>query len=86
MTQPTPRIYGMADDDNRQTPASEGFRGERTPAVDDPALRHDVATGSAPVAAQETSGSAFVEASGGAEPPRRPDAPADGEEAAARAS
>lgn len=58
------RIYGMADEENRQTPAPEGFRGERAPIVDDPELRHNAVIGADPVEIQETSGVAFVEASG----------------------
>jgi hypothetical protein len=51
----TPRVYGMADEDNRQTPAPENFRGERGATVDDPALRHDVGTGDGEVTVQEGS-------------------------------
>lgn len=64
MSDSKPRVYGQADEDNRQTPAPEGFRGEAAAAPDDPALQHDVAVGAGPVTVQESSGTAFVEATG----------------------
>jgi len=64
MSDSNDRIYGMADEENRQTPAPEGFRGERAPTVDNRELRHKALTGTGPVEVQETSGVAFVEASG----------------------
>jgi hypothetical protein len=81
----TPRVYGMADEDNRQTPAPEGFRGEQGATVDDPALRHDVGTGDGKVTVQESSGTAFVEASGAPGPVRTQHDPVD-DEAVDRAS
>ena len=81
----TPRVYGMADEDNRQTPAPEGFRGERGAAVDDPALRHEVAVGAERITVQESSGTAFVEASDAPGPARKPDGAID-DQAAERAS
>ncbi|WP_165800960.1 MULTISPECIES: hypothetical protein [Bacteria] len=60
----TPRVYGMADEDNRQAPALEGFRGERGATVDDPKLRHNLNTGADGISVQESSGAAFVEATG----------------------
>lgn len=66
MSEPETHIYGMADDDNGQSSAPEGMRGERAPTIDDPALRRKVAVAGAPVTVQESSGVAFVEASGAA--------------------
>lgn len=74
----TPRVYGMADEDNRQTPAPEGFRGERSATVDDPTLRHAVAAGADSIAVQESSGAAFVEASGAPGPVRTQDRAEEG--------
>jgi len=81
----TPRVYGMADEDNRQTPAPEGFRGERGATIDDPVLRHEVAAGEGAVSLQESSGTAFVEASGAPGPVRTQDDAVD-DEAVARTS
>lgn len=86
MTEKNPRVYGSADEANRQTPAPEGFRGERGATVDDPALRHDIASGERPIAVQESSGSAFVEASGAPGPVRTQGRSTDDDGAADRAS
>jgi hypothetical protein len=59
-------LYGMADDDNGQSSAPEGMRGERAPTIDDPALHRDTAVAGGRVTVQESSGVAFVEASGAA--------------------
>lgn len=64
MSKPESRIYGMANEENRQTPAPEGFRGERAPTSNNPALQRDVSLGDHDVEVQESSGVAFVEASG----------------------
>lgn len=69
----TPRVYGMADEDNRQGPAPEGFRGERGATVDDPNLRHDLNADAEGIAVQESSGAAFVEATGAPGPVRTQD-------------
>jgi hypothetical protein len=66
MSDPDTHIYGMAEDDNGQSSAPEGMRGERAPTVDDPALRRDTAVAGGRVTVQESSGVAFVEASGAA--------------------
>lgn len=86
MTGSDPRVYGMADEDNRQTPAPEGFRGERGATADDSALRHDIAAGATPIAVQESSGVAFAEASGAPGPVRTQDAASKDDEAVERAS
>ena len=61
-----PRIYGTADEDDKAKPGKQGMRGERTAdqRVDDPALRHPVATANGDIVVQETSGTAFAEATG----------------------
>lgn len=81
----TPRVYGMADEGNRQTPAPEGFRGERGATADDPALRREADTGKGMVSVQESSGTAFVEASGAPGPVRAQDDAVD-DETVARSS
>lgn len=59
-----PRIYGTADDDDKAEAGDQGMRGERTAdqRVDDPALRHAVPTANGDIVVQETSGTAFAEA------------------------
>jgi hypothetical protein len=61
-----PHIYGAADADDKAKPGEQGMRGERLAdqAVDDPALRHRVKTANGERLVQETSGTAFAEATG----------------------
>jgi hypothetical protein len=79
MSEPEARIYGMADEENHQTPAPGGVRGEGAPIVDDPELRHDVTAGGRKVTVQESSGVAFVEASGAPGPVKSQDKPVEDE-------
>jgi hypothetical protein len=62
------RVYGMADQANRDPPAAEGMRGDKAsarPSERDPALSHQVALGDGnTVTISEGSGVAFVEATG----------------------
>ena len=64
-----PRIYGTADDDYKAKPGKQGMRGEHSADqhVDDPALRHPTDTANGEIVVQETSGTAFAEATGRAD-------------------
>jgi hypothetical protein len=66
MSDPETHIYGMAEDNNGQSSPPDGKRGERAPTIDDPTLRRDTAVAGGRVTVQESSGVAFVEASGAA--------------------
>ena len=81
------RVYGMADQDNREPPATQGLRGERTPDEGAPELERLVALGDGDVVRiEEESGVGFAEETGRAglveptrawiepEPQREPDA------------
>jgi hypothetical protein len=58
------RVYGMADPANRQPPAAQGIRGEKS-ASDETGYRHAVTLGDGrQVAVAEESGVAFAEATG----------------------
>lgn len=63
-----PRVYGMADQANRDPPAAEGMRGDKAsarPRDRDPDLSHQVTLGDGHrVTVSEGSGVAYAEATG----------------------